>query len=375
MAEQIRMIPRSRVIRIVLALLAALCCYHFLTLQAQADSAAPKQDPVPVWFTSDISAEGVMNLYDRIKEHVHGKTGIKVHFGEKGNPHFIRPDLLKPLQQATGAAFVETNVIYPGPRQTTDSHIALAREHGFGYAPIDILDSEGETAIPVDMKHFNEVWVGSRFGDYDTYIMCSHFKGHGMAGFGGAIKNISMGMGSRKGKTAMHASHYPHIDPEKCINCGLCISNCATDAITLEPVVVDPTKCVGCGKCIAACPQKVFTPQKRSRDRQFFMEKLAEYAHGISAATNMLYINFVNNISPDCDCSSHPDDPFVHDIGVVASTDPVAIDKACLDLVNQAAGSEDAFYDVNSVSGNRQLDYGEQLGMGSQKYVLIDLDR
>ena len=365
---------RSGALWAVLAMILLATLFQFAALNAQEETQATDTAPATVFFTSSITPESVMRLYSQLDDNVQGKVGVKVHFGEDGNKYYIRPELLKPLMQSTGGTFVETNTLYPGPRQSSSSHVALAREHGFGYAPIDILDSEGEMPLPCNLSHFNEVWVGSRFHEYNSYILVSHFKGHMMAGFGGAIKNISMGMGSRSGKTAMHRSHYPQTAPEKCINCGLCVQNCATNAISLGPLRVRPSDCVGCGKCIAVCPQKCFSVPETGGGHDFFEEKLAEYARGISSHANMVYINFVNNVSPDCDCSSHPHDPFVHDIGILASTDPVALDRACLDLVNQAVGSQDAFLDINKVSGNHQLAHGERIGLGTQSYTLVNLD-
>lgn len=349
--------------------------FNVVCLQASDEKAADHEGVALVYFTSDITPESVMRLYDKVKDNVNGDVGLKVHFGEAGNTYYVRPEFYRELQEETNASFVETNVIYPGPRRETESHIAVAKDHGFGYAPIDILDKDGEIAIPVKLGHFNEVWVGKEFFDYDTYVVCSHFKGHAMAGFGGAIKNIAMGMGSRIGKTSMHRSQYPVTHVDKCINCGICQQNCPVNAISLEPLRVDPTKCIGCGKCIAECPVKALTNQHQGTGDNLFLEKLADYAKGISDNTNMVYISFVNNVSPDCDCSSHPEEPFVHDIGILASTDPVAIDKACLDLVNEAADSEDAFLEENSISGNHQLEYGQKIGLGTMNYTLIDIDK
>lgn len=361
-------------IRYALLLLISCVIFYFVSLNATPKNEQTSQKSI-VYFTNDISAEGVMKLYEKIQSSVHGKVGIKVHFGEKGNPYYVKPKLYRKLQKETNASFVETNVIYPGPRQKTESHVALAKEHGFSYAPIHILNKDGETSIMQKLNHFNEVWVGNDFQDYDTYIVCSHFKGHAMAGFGGAIKNIAMGLASGMGKISMHASHYPSIDISKCINCGRCVQNCAANAITLNPLRVDPTQCVGCGKCIAACPVNALSVQAKTSGTRFFLEKLADYAKGISNNTNMVYINFVNNISPDCDCSFDPEKPFVHDIGILASNDPIAIDKASLDMVNQAAKSDDAFLHMNTVSGNHQLEYGEKIGLGSIRYELINLDK
>ena len=334
-----------------------------------------QQKPSIVYFTTSINSKGVLKVYDPIKAKIHGKVGIKVHFGEEGNKYYIRPDLVKGLQKITKGTFVETNVIYPGPRQNTESHIKLAKAHGFGYAPIDILDSEGETPRLVTLNHFNEIWVGSHQTRYDSFIIFSHFKGHAMSGFGGAIKNVSMGLASRAGKIALHSTHYPFTVPEKCINCGLCIKNCANNAISLNPVRVNPAKCIGCGKCIAVCPQKVYSVPWKRGDKAVFMEKLVDYAKAISANSPMVYINVLSNISPNCDCDAHAKAPFVHNIGILSSTDPVALDAACLDLVNKAKNSKDAFLDENSVSGNQQLDYGTQTGLGNRKYILLNVDK
>jgi uncharacterized Fe-S center protein len=365
---------KDKTIYYFLLLVSAYLMFNFVNLLAKEKDSIDNNNTSKVYFSERISDEAVIELYQKINGNIQGKVGLKVHFGEKGNTYYVRPQLFRSLQKETNASFVETNVIYPGPRQRTNSHIALAKEHGFGYAPIDILDRTGQQAKPFRGKHFNEVFVGNGFDNYDSYIICSHFKGHAMAGFGGAIKNVAMGLGSAKGKTAMHSSHYPAIDADKCINCGLCVKSCAEDAIALEPLRIDATKCVGCGKCIAECPVKALTNQKRKNRRNDFLEKLADYAKGISDHSNMVYINFVNNVSPDCDCMSHPEKPFVHDIGVLASTDPIALDKACLDLVNKAADSEDAFLEVNTISGLHQLSYGEKIGLGNLNYELISID-
>jgi len=372
--EYVKSVLKHKFVHYFILIAITIIVLNFATLDAEKKTIIDlSQGSSIVYFTTNINEDSVLKLFEQIKPNVKGKIGLKVHFGEKGNTYFVRSELYKKLQKETNGNFVETNVIYPGPRRETESHVALAKEHGFTYAPIDILDKNGEIAIPVKTKHFNEVYVGKGFSDYDTYIVCSHFKGHAMAGFGGAIKNISMGIGSRKGKMSLHAAHYPCVDTDKCINCGLCVKSCATKAISLNPLRIDPTKCVGCGKCIAECPQKALTNQDKDNQLRLFHEKLADYAKGISEKTNMIYINFVYNVSPDCDCSSHPDKPFVHDIGILASTDPVALDKASMDLVNKAANSEDAFYEVNKVSGQYLIEYCQRIGLGNMKYQLITI--
>lgn len=290
-----------------------------------------------VYFTSDISADGVMKVFRMIEAQVKGKVAIKVHFGEDGNRNFLKPHLVEKLTRTLNATWVETNVLYVGPRRYTDSHIALARKHGFDFAPIDILDSEGEMELETDgLKHYKRVRVGSHIDNYDTYIIFSHFKGHGTAGFGGAIKNVSMGMASVSGKMAMHASDVPLTSPSKCTACGICPKECPGDAISLNPLRIDAEKCIGCGKCIGICPERAFNVPWQSTGQAVFLERLVEYAYGITKGRNVLYINVLANISKACDCSKYAPGPFMDDIGILASTDIVAIEKASHDLIDQA---------------------------------------
>jgi uncharacterized protein len=328
-----------------------------------------------VFFTSDVSADGVMKVFEKIRKGVKGNVGIKVHFGEEGNKNFLPPSLVEKLTRELNATWVETNVLYVSPRRYTDSHIALARKHGFTFAPIDILDSEGEIELPAKgLKHFKSVRTGSRIDEYSTYVIFSHFKGHGSAGFGGAIKNVSMGMASIGGKMAMHASSVPLTDASKCTNCGICPRECPADAISLNPVRIDPEKCIGCGLCIGICPDRVFTVPWRSTEQSVFLERLAEYAYGIAQNRNMLYINVLANISKACDCSRFAPKPFMDDIGILASTDIVAIEQASHDLIDQAHNCDDTFLKVNKVSGKQQIEYAHKLGMGNIHYQLIKLD-
>lgn len=326
-----------------------------------------------VFFSSDISPAGVMRVFDRIKDRVSGKVAIKVHFGEKGNKYYIKPDMIEPLARKLDATLIETNVLYVSDyRNEADSHIRLAKKHGFDFAPIDILDAEGDKEIPVSGRHFSRVITGDHIDRYDTIVFMTHFKGHGMAGFGGAIKNVSMGMASVAGKMALHASAVPKYDQSKCISCGVCVGNCPVEAITIDPVKIDPEKCIGCGSCIGICPQQVFDVPWRSTEQSVFLERLAEYAKGICGAKNALFINVAADISPDCDCAGWARKPFMKDVGIFASTDIVSIEKASLEMVNKTFGAEDAFRKVNSVSGNHQINYAHQLGMGNMNYNLVD---
>ncbi|MDP8232226.1 MAG: DUF362 domain-containing protein [Candidatus Zophobacter franzmannii] len=328
-----------------------------------------------VYFTKDISSESIQKLYERIKPKVSGKIAVKVHFGEKGNKNYLDPDLIKDLVVELSATLIETNVLYVSPRRYTDSHIALAKDHGFDFAPIDIIDDEGETVLQYNGKHFKEVRTGSHLKNYDTIIVISHFKGHVAQGFGGAIKNVGMGLGSIPGKMSMHASAIPQYNDAKCVKCGICVPNCPVDAITIDPVVIDQEKCIGCASCIGVCPEQVFNVPWGSTDGNTFQERVTEYADAISKNHNMVYINVLNNISAHCDCISSAPPAFTDDIGILASFDIVAIDKACLDLVNEQTKLSDAFAKHSHTSGNHQLDYGQEIGLGSKMYHLVDVDK
>ncbi|OFY36960.1 MAG: hypothetical protein A2W91_00040 [Bacteroidetes bacterium GWF2_38_335] len=332
-----------------------------------------------VYFTADISSAGVQKVYEMIKGDVTGKKiAIKVHFGEEGNQNFLKPELIKDLAVKLNATLVETNVLYVSKRRYTESHIQLAIEHGFDFCPIDILDSEGETVIPIEGgKHYKEVKAGSHLDNYDSYIIFSHFKGHGMSGFGGAIKNVGMGLASVAGKMAQHSSSFPTVAKEKCTKCGACEKKCPAGAITIDPEVkIDTSKCIGCGQCIGVCyKDRVYGVPWSSTDNNTFMERLVEYTLGIIKNRNVVYINVLANISPDCDCAKNARKPFMKDIGIVAGTDIVAVEKASHDLVDKAHKCKDTFLKENSVSGKRQIEYAYKLGLGNKKYVLVDLDK
>lgn len=334
-----------------------------------------------VYFCSEITPENVLKLYNALGVDMPGKVGLKVHFGEPGNPNILNPELLRPLVEKTHPTFVETNVLYVSPRHYTESHIKVAKDHGFTFAPIDILDADEQLTYDVadlHLKNFTKIKTGSHFENYDSYIIYSHFKGHGSAGFGGAIKNIAMGMASPGGKMAQHANDIPALSDQaasKCFQCGRCVSQCPANAITVDAQGphIDASKCIGCAKCVAECPEKLFRPDGKGYSEQAFLEKLVEYAYVLTKKRPMVYINVMANISEVCDCSGKAPKPFMGDVGMVASTDIVAIDRACQDLVGAAQGLKEAFRDRNNVDAIYQLDYAEKLGMGTQKYILIDV--
>ncbi len=337
---------------------------------AQSDSTASK-----VWFTRDISPEGVMKAFAMVRDHVHGKVGIKVHFGEDGNEYYLPATLVEPLCKELNANLIETNVAYKGRRHQTDTHIELARDHGFTFAPIDILDDSGCIKLPVkNGKWFDTALIGKNIDRYETIIYFTHFKGHGSAGFGGCIKNVSMGMATIEGKKLMHFNHFPKTDSSACTGCGACVHDCPAGAITLNPLNIDKTKCIGCGKCITTCHFGAIGHAEQADKTERFLEGLVEYAQPVTEYKNAIYFNVIINVSPSCDCASNPKKPFVPDIGILVSTDIVAIEAAAHDLVDQAHSCSDAFLKANSVSGKHQIDYAARLGMGKKKYQLILID-
>lgn len=332
-------------------------------------------EPSKVYYTSDITPAGLLKVFSYIQNETEGKIAFKVHFGEEGNKNFISPLLMKDLVLNLNATFVETNVLYVGKRRYTESHIELARTHGFDYAPIDILDSSGDSVVESKTSHFTKVYLGRHFFDYDSYVIFSHFKGHGSAGFGGAIKNVGMGLASIQGKMALHASDIPGTRPDKCINCGVCVNECPGKAITLEPLKIDKNKCIGCAKCIGECPVQAFSIPWGSTPENVFLERLVEYAKVMISLKKMVYVNVLANISRSCDCSRHAPKPFLEDIGILVSTDIVAIEKASHDLVDKKCKCDDAFVKAGNPSGKYQITYAEQLNMGKTNYVLIDIER
>lgn len=332
-------------------------------------------EPPKVYFTSDISAEGLMKVFESFFEELEGKVAMKVHFGEEGNQNYLSPELMRSLVLAAGATFVETNVLYVSKRRYTESHINLALEHGFDYAPIDILDSSGDTIIFRKTNHFEKFYLGKNFFNYDTYIIFSHFKGHGSAGFGGAIKNTGMGLAAIPGKMAQHASDVPATKPEKCIGCGNCVKECPANAISLDPLTIDKSKCIGCGKCIGECPVQVFSVPWGSTSENTFLERMVEYAMVIISLKKMIYVNVLANISRSCDCAKHAPKPFMENIGILVSMDIVAIEQASHDLVDQKCNCDDAFVQAGNPSGKHQIAYASQMNMGNSSYVLVNIDK
>jgi len=325
-------------------------------------------------------------------------TAVKLHFGEKGNIAFIRPVLVRSIVEQVrklgGDPFLtDANTLYAGTRSDAPHHIRTAIENGFSYAvvnaPIVIADGlrgKSETAVRIDQKRFREVYIASEIIQADSLVSVAHFKGHELSGFGGTIKNVGMGCASRRGKLAQHSTVSPKVKEKKCVGCGDCLTHCSQKAIFLEKkkARINPEDCIGCGECILICPNGAIEIQW-DQAVPVFLENMVEYTLGVlqNFKDRSFFINFLTDISPACDCMPNNDAPIVRDIGIVASMDPVAIDQASVDLVNQEPAlacscieknrrpGEDKFKGIYPyVDWPIQLDYAESLGMGTRKYRL-----
>ena len=333
-------------------------------------------------------------------------TAIKIHFGEYGNLAFIKPNYVKGvvdlIKESGGKPFLtDASTLYVGTRSDAVGHIHTAELNGFNSVTTgcnvviaDGLKGNDYTAIPVNLKHCSNVKIGNAITEADVIISMNHFKGHEMTGFGGVLKNLGMGCGSKLGKLEMHASSKPKYDNSKCIGCGKCKKNCNQDAIYFEDkkAYIDYEKCVGCGQCIVNCEYDVITPVP-GNPSVTLNEKITEYAYGVLEGKPSFHISFIMNVSPNCDCWSSNDYPIVPDIGIAASFDPVALDNACAHLVNQApplvnsklsdvieknkcdCEHDDKFKLVHpNTDWMSGLTYASELGLGNLDYELIRLD-
>jgi len=299
---------------------------------------------------------------------------IKVHFGEKGNKTFLKPECYDGMieylnDHGVDSAFIETNVLYRGARQTSTSHKNLAGSHGFTQLPIIIADGEyGDeyTDVEINKEIIDVCKIGKGFAAYKQYLIVSHFKGHIIAGFGGAMKQLAMGFASRGGKLAQHSKMIPEVEASECTNCGMCAKKCSFDAIEIGDVaLVDKVKCSGCAGCIAVCPVGAI---KFDWNGKNFKEKIAEYAYGASVGKQNIYISFLTDITKECDCMGTVMEPITEDIGIFVGWDPVAIDAACLDLLQEESGHH--HFD----SGRKTIDHAVKIGLGSKEYQLIEVE-
>jgi hypothetical protein len=326
-------------------------------------------------------------------------VGVKVHFGERGNTSFVKPIFIKPfvemVKKGGGKPFLtDTNTLYLGGRFNAVEHLITAVENGFSFATmgVPIVIADGLTGqeyyeLPVSGKHFREVKIAAAIVHSQALLVVSHFKGHGLSGFGGAIKNISMGFASRGGKQAMHSDAFPRVDEEKCTACGRCVKWCPAQAIFLKEkkdkkvAFLEKDKCYGCGECRAACLVGAVSIDWET-DKDDFQEKMVEYALAAfrEKKGKIGFVNFLVDISPDCDCWEYSDASIVPNIGILASLDPVALDQASLDLVNEAVGispdlkadgKKNKFESLHGVSGERLLEYAQEVGLGSRSYEII----
>lgn len=288
-----------------------------------------------VYFTSEITNESLIKIYECLDTKLTGNIAIKVSTGEPGGHNFLNPNLIKGLVQKLNGTIVECNTAYEGRRNTVEDHMETAREHGFtAIAPVDIMDADDELELSVNGgKHLQINYVGKHLKNYDSMLMLSHFKGHGMGGYGGALKNMSIGVASREGKAWIHTAGVTK-NPDECWN--------------------------------------------RLPEQNHFLEAMAESCKSVIdyMRGNILYINVVNNLSVDCDCESNPEEPCMQDIGILASLDPVALDEACLDLVydSKDPGRDHFVEQVERQNGRYIIPYAESIGVGTKEYELVSID-
>jgi uncharacterized Fe-S center protein len=333
-----------------------------------------------VYFSKDIN-----KILDKVDFSSLGKNvAIKLHFGEKGCKTYLKPEIVKMVYDKIVSlgkfcTLVECNVLYRGSRTNSFDHIRTAKEHGFDFAPIDILDgTKGEEYIEVKLKKgvTNPVKIGEGIKKYDSLVVLTHFKGHMETGFGGALKNIGMGLGSRAGKMAMHTTTKPRVDIEKCMGCSICAENCGSDAIKVidGKANINISLCTGCAMCIAVCPHKAMGIPWESESAENVQRKVVDYVQGVLSlfsSEKVMYFNFLQNITKECDCFDIDQKPIMPDIGVLFSKDIVSIDKASFDLVEK--NSKGKFSKLHPVSMSTQTDYAAEKGLGEKKYSLVNV--
>lgn len=284
------------------------------------------EDAPVVYYIADITPESLMAAYAALGVELPGKVGVKMSTGESTRSNYLRPELIADLIHLIDGTIVECNTAYGGNRASTAMHIQQAKDNGLlDVAELDILDAEGDMELPIEGGHVLSVdYVGGHFANYDSFLVLSHFKGHAMAGFGGAIKNISIGFGSSKGKGWIHSG------------------GTSTTSIW-------------------------------GGEQDAFLEAMADAAKGVNdyMGDNIVYISVLNRLSVDCDCDGNPAEPDMHDIGILASTDPLAIDQAAVDLVYAMPDSQSLVARIESRNGLHTLEAAEQIGLGSRYYRLI----
>jgi len=326
-------------------------------------------------------------------------VAIKMHFGEPGNLSFLRPNFARKVADRVKALggrpfLTDCNTLYVGRRKHALEHLDAANENGFtplttGCQVIIADGLKGTDEVEVPLKgctEFKSALIGRAVMDADIFISLSHFKGHEVTGFGGAIKNIGMGCGSRAGKMAMHSMGKPSIDQEKCRGCRTCARFCAQSAISFgenHKASIDHSRCVGCGRCIATCNFDAIS-NAYDAGSAVLNRRMAEYTLAVLQGRPHFHISIVNQVSPCCDCHGENDAAVVPDIGMFASFDPVALDRACIDTVNAAPvignsvlaqcehSHHDHFTDIHpSTDWRSQIRHAESIGLGSGEYELV----
>ena len=289
-----------------------------------------------VYFTKEITPESVVKMYEKLGKELPGKVAVKVHSGEAGNQNYLHPEFMRPMVERVNGTIVECNTAYVGQRNSTEKHKKLMEDHGWSkYFDVDLMDEEGpdlEIEIP-NGKVIKQNYLGKNIADYDSMLVLSHFKGHPMGGYGGALKQLSIGCASSAGKSWIHSA-----GREK-----------------------DQTKL-----------------WSNLTEQDLFLESMADAAYSVVEyfKGNMAFINIMCNMSVDCDCCSNAEDPCMKDIGILASLDPIAIDQACIDLVKKSndPGKEHFLERVNSRHGTHTIDSAVELGFGTKEYELINVD-
>ncbi len=363
-------------------------------------------------YFSDLKATTKRNLFKKLEELLekvkiksrikpHRPVAIKLHFGERGNTAFIRPIFLRVIvdkvKEYKGLPFLtDTTTLYKGSRSEAVTHLTTAILNGFDYsvvgAPLIIADGiYGNTfvRVKINQRIYKEVSIAAEIDHADSLISVAHYKCHELSGFGGTLKNIGMGCAAKDGKLSQHSNLSPKVNSELCIGCGDCVAWCPGAAISLKnkKAVFNSEKCIGCGECPTICQRGAIDLQW-DENMADFQKKMVEYTYGVlkEKREKTIFINFITQVSPECDCYPFADVPIVADIGILASTDPVAIDQASTDLVNQQPGNSLSKLKSGLEPGGDklrglfpevdwtiQLQYAQKLGLGQRDYELIKI--
>jgi len=315
-------------------------------------------------------------------------VAIKLHFGEEENTGFVNPDFVKTIvgeirKQSARVFLTDTNALYKGSRTNTIDHLGLAYRHGFipdkVGAPVIIADgvkSDEDQEVKINGDLIKTAYVATAISKSDAIVAISHFKGHIMTGFGGAIKNLGMGCASRRGKLAQHGGIAPVVWEQKCVACGACIENCPVDAIQYvdKKAKINPKICIGCASCIAICPVGAIDVAW-AKGADTIQQKIAEYAKATvrGKEDNQIYFNFAVKITKECDCLAKDDPKICSDIGIFASFDPVAIDQACVDKINGVSGGDIFRQQHPDRDWHKQLEHAEKIGLGNRVYEFIEV--